>query len=181
MYCDVEDVKARAGRLRDAWDDTTQPSDGDIERFIRDAGSAVEMGLVAFGFTAPATDPYVLASLTPVVADIALLMTLAATWPGESGGNNVTALKDEVGGRVYGPKGAGGYIAALRDGTLPAFQYLRDQNQSVAGAADFWTNEAGYSAWLDDWQSGAFILDPSLGGYRLRSPVGPGIHRDTKF
>lgn len=180
-YADVEDLKARAGRIRGAWDDTTEPNDGDLERFIRDASAAVDIALATHGFAVPATDVNVVGSLLPVVADIALLMALAATYPGGSGPQSVTALYEDVRVRVEGKDGKGGYLKGLADGTLPALQTLTNQDPGTnAGAADFWTQEQGYSSWLDDYQSGAFHLTAD-GRHWFQSPMGPGVHRDTKF
>lgn len=179
-YCEVEDVKSRAGRLRDAWDETTSPGDGDIERFIRDAGATVDIGLAAHGFTAPAVDAKVQAALTPVVADIALLTLLTATWPGGQGPAAVGPLADAVRQRVEGRDGKGGYLGALAAGDVGFLLYLRAQEEDdAAGAATFWTKEAGYSSWLDDLETGRIYMQGS--GIAFRSPTGPGIHKDTKF
>lgn len=179
-YCEVEDVKSRAGRLRDAWDDTTPVTDGDLERFIRDAGATVDMALAAHGFTAPATDAQVTAALLPVVADMALLMALTATWPGGSGPASVGDAIREVRTRVEGGDGKGGYLAALADGQIGFLMYLREQEQGdSSGATNFWSREADYSSWLDDLASGRIIMQGS--GIILRSPTGPTAHKDMKF
>lgn len=173
-YCEVEDVKARAGRLKDAWDDTTPVTDGDIERFIRDAGATVDVALAAHGFTAPADDAKVLGALTPVVADMALLATLTATWPGGGGPAAVSDLIAEVRARVEG------YVSALADGNVGFLMYLREQEEGdSSGATNFWSRETDYSSWLDDLQTGRIILSGS--GVVLRSPTGPGVHKDMKF
>jgi hypothetical protein len=179
-YAEVEDIKSRAGRLRDAWDDTTTVSDGDLERFIRDAGATVDMALAAHGYDAPATDPLVTAALTPVVADMALLMALTATWPGGSGPAAVSDLIGEVRARVEGKDGKGGYLAALADGQIGFLMYLREQEQGdSSGASDFWNRETSYSSYLDDLQTGRIVLMGS--GVVLRSPIGPGVHKDMTF
>lgn len=179
-YAEVEDVKSRAGRLRDAWDDTTSPGDGDIERYIRDAGATVDVALASHGFTAPAEDPTATGALTPIVADIALLMALTATWPGGSGPASVADLIGEVRMRVEGRDGKGGYLGALADGTSGFIVYLRQINQGDAAGADtFWDKERGYSSRLDDWQSGGWYRAGD--GTRLTSPIGPTIHKDTSF
>lgn len=173
-YAEVEDVKSRAGRLRDAWDDTTSPGDADIERYLRDASSTVDVALAAHSFDAPATDLKVQAALTPIVADIALLAALTATWPGGSGPASVSDLIAEVRARVAG------YLVALADGTSGVIVYLNQIGQGDASGADsFWQAERDYSDWLDDMASGAIRLRGD--GAVLRSPIGPTIHKDTKF
>lgn len=179
-YCEVEDVKARAGFLKDAWDDDTPVTDGDIERFIRDAGAVVDVALAGHGFVNPAVDTRVTGALVPVVADIALLAALLATWPGGTGPAQIAALIQEVRLRVEGADGKGGYLGALAAGDINFLMYLREQDPGLAsGGGDFWTTEKGYSSWLDDIASGQIILDGS--GVVLRSPIGPKFHKDMKL
>jgi hypothetical protein len=163
-YCEPEDVKARAGVLKDAWGETTRVNNADLERFIRDASSTVDVAMAAHGYTAPATDELVVAALTPVVADMALLTALEATWPGGSGPAAVSDLIADVRGRVEG------YVKALADGEVGFLIYLKDKGGSASGASSFWTSPSDYRAWLTepsrfiyrDRATGALIVDESV-------------------
>lgn len=181
-YCEVEDVKARAGRLKDAWDDTTPVNDADIERFIRDAGATVDVALAAHGFDAPALDARVTGALVPVVADIALLTLLTATWPGGNGPASVSDAIQQVRLRVEGNDGKGGYLGALASGDIGFLMYLREIEQGgTEGSADFWSSETDYSSWLDDLQSGPLKLTHDGDGVILRGRLGPLFHKDMKL
>lgn len=174
-YCEPEDVKARAGRLKDAWGDTTPVTDGDLERFIRDAGATVDVALAAHKYEAPSQDPKVLAALVPVVADIALLTAIEATWPGGSGGSSVNDMRAAVAKRVEA------YVAGLANGDIGFLVYLSSiEEGGGSGAAAFWESERGYSSWIDDWNSGRVIVD-AAGELVIRSPIGPAFHKDMKL
>src|SRR4051794_14435327 len=117
-YADRDDVLARAGRLQDAWQTSTQPSLGDLDTFLDQTAAEVDALIAARGFATPVEDPIAVAALKGVNADRALLLALRATWPGGSGPTGVADLIRDVEARVSA------YDAAIAAGDLPALLYL---------------------------------------------------------
>jgi hypothetical protein len=165
-YADVGDVKGRAGRLASAWDDQTQPSTGDIERFLQDAAGEIDAALAARGLATPLTDERARAALRGWNADAALLVALDGTWPGGTGGADVDALRTTIKERLTG------YWAALASGDLPALALLLVEAEGGAGnARSFWTDETSYGRYPFG-EPEAWTLSPSLL---------PGVKRGMRF
>lgn len=143
-YAELGDVLARAGRLRTAWDETTDPSTSEIESFLEQTAGELDAAIGARGYTVPVTDPVAARALIGVNADRALLLAIRATWPGGRGGDSVRDLLDDVRGRVSA------YDAALASGNLAALLYLSASGSAAqdGGASDFWSREgADYAYW----------------------------------
>lgn len=144
-YAELKDVKARAGRLRSAWDESTDPGDAEIERFLIDVSAEVDAFIGSAGYAVPVTDPVAAPALRSLVADKALMLAVEATWPGGSGPDAVRDLHARLSERVAG------YDRQVAAGSLPALLYLSSQTGATeeGGAADFWTNEgADYEYWV---------------------------------
>jgi hypothetical protein len=135
-YSEVQDVKARAGKLAPAWDVDTNPGDTDIERFLDDVAAQIDQTISAQGFATPLTGQGADA-LRGLNADGALVLTLEATFPADTGPAAAKAIHDGALERFN----AG--MAALQNGTFSAIAYLRSQ-ASASGATDFWTENPQY-------------------------------------
>lgn len=174
-YATIETVKGRAGRLADAWDANTQPGDADLEIYLSDTAAEMDAMIGGYGFQVPVVDTTASASLAGWNADKALLIALAATWPGGGGNQAVTDAIKATQARLTA------YETALAAGGLSAIVYLRAQEaQGASGVANFWDSERDYSPWLDDIQSGTFV--DYGGGLLIRGPLGPEFHKNwTRF
>lgn len=178
-YATLDTLKSRAGVLARRWDAGSQPGDGDLELYLEDTSAEIDAMVGGMGFSVPVTDPVAAAALSGWNADKALILALAATWPGGSGPQEVKDAIAAVQGRVTA------YQTALDKGGLAAIAYLRAQEADAASGTDnFWNSEPGYSPWLDDIQSGAY-LDYGGGvgvGNIVRGPIGPEYHKGwTRF
>lgn len=141
-YAGLPDLLARAGMLRDAWDEDTEPSTTDLQAFLQTTSDELDARIGAYGFALPISDPIAQAALVGVNADLALLLALGSTWPGNGGPQQARDLVALVQKRVDG------YQTALDDGNLPALLYLAnlgsggtDTEQSGSGASSFWTHD----------------------------------------
>lgn len=141
-YAGLPDLLARAGKLRDAWDEDTDPSTTDLSAFLQTTSDELDARIGAYGFTLPVTDTVAQAALVGVNADFALLLAISSTWPGNGGPQAAKDLADQVQKRVDE------YQAALDSGSLPALLYLgalgsggTDTDASGSGAASFWTHD----------------------------------------
>lgn len=174
-YASVDTLKGRAGVLARRWDTTTSPGDTDLEQYLDDTAAEIDAMVGAMGFDVPVTDPVAAAALAGWNADKALILALAATWPGGTGPQEVADAQKAVQARVTA------YETALDKGGLSAIAYLRAQEADAAsGTANFWDYESDYSPWIDDIESGA-IIDYG-GGIIIRGPLGPEYHKGwTRF
>jgi hypothetical protein len=176
-YAALEDVLARAGRLRTAWDETTDPATSEIESFLEQEAGTLDAVIGSRGFAVPVTDPIAAKALIGVNADRALLLAIRATWPGGRGSDAVRDLLDDVKARVAG------YDAAIAAGNLAALLYLSSQSSAAqeGGASDFWTNEgADYDYWErfagsypNSWLSDPWGIPPSQ-----QPQFSPGVRLD---
>jgi hypothetical protein len=175
-YASRDDILARAGRLQDAWDETTQPSLGDLDLFLAQSAAEIDAWIGSRGFPVPVTDPTAAAALVSVNADKALLLALRATWPGGSGPDAVSDLIRDVEARVTA------YDAAIAAGNLPALLLLSSTAAAgqEGGASDFWTEEgAEYEYWsrLTAWFPQSWITDP----WGIPSSQQPEFRRGERF
>lgn len=143
-YAEISDVLARAGRLRGAWDESTDPSTSEIEAFLEQAGGELDAAIGSRGYAVPVADAIAQKALIGVNADKALLLAIQATWPG-GGGDNVRELLTDVRERVRA------YDAAIASGNLAALLYLSataTTGSDPGGGSDFWSREgADYDYW----------------------------------
>src|SRR5258707_16410 len=135
-YATLDTLKSRAGVLARRWDDDTSPGTGDLQAFLDDTAAEIDAMVGGMGFTVPVTDPVAVAALSGWNADKALILALAATWPGGTGPQEVKDALAAVQARVTA------YETALDKGGLAAIAYLRAQEtNAAAGAANFWDYE----------------------------------------
>lgn len=174
-YGTIDTLKSRAGVLARRWDDNSSPSNSDLQAYLDDTAGEIDAMVGGMGFSVPVTDQVAAKSLAGWNADKALVLALAASWPGGSGPEEVRDLLAAVRGRVSA------YETALDKGGLAAITYLRAQEtDAAAGSANFWDAERDYSAWIDDIDSGA-IVDYGA-GILVRSGTGPEYHKGyTRF
>jgi hypothetical protein len=163
-YATRVQVLARAGRLRNAWTETSQPSLPDIDGFLEDVSAMVDAVLASRGFTAPSQDATVTSSLADMVAYGALLRALDAQFPAASGPQEVQELR-RVASRTWD---AG--IKSVADGDHPAVVYLESLS-SAPGTTDFWSEHPEY-AW-----SGTPETDP----LQTNAYLAPGVARTDSF
>lgn len=133
-YAEVGVLLGRAGTLKGAWDDTTSPSLADLEQFLADASAQVDAQLGALGYDTPVVDERAAAALRPLVADLALMVAIEATWPGQAGPTGVRAAYDGARARVYGDDGG------LRLATVTSL-LATVGGSAGAGASDLWSRE----------------------------------------
>lgn len=158
-YAELVDVLARAGRLRTAWDESTDPSTSEIDGFLEQTAGELDAAIGARGYNVPVEDAVARKALIGVNADKALLLAIRATWPGGRASDAVKDLLDDVTRRVAA------YDAALAAGNLAALLYLSATATGAAegGASDFWSREgADYDYWerfVGYWPAAAYV-DP---------------------
>lgn len=175
-YATRDDVLARAGRLQDAWDQTTQPSLGDIDTFIANAQAELDARIAASGYAVPIVDPVATPALAGVVADKALLLALRATWPGGSGPAAVSDLIRDVEARIAA------YDRELASGDFAALLYLASTAAAAAegGASNFWDRDAmTYEYWsrLTGGFARTWLADP----WGVPASAQPAFRRGERF
>lgn len=138
MYADLNVLRARAGRLSGAWDLDTDPDEDDLERWLSECSSTLDLELGVHGVTTPVTDEQAIEVLGAMAADGALVLAIEATWPGEA------------------PADAGAILAGAKARWEAALQGLRDGTNSVAAfllaggdaaeplSTSFWIEEPTY-------------------------------------
>jgi len=137
-YADIAATKVRAGRLAKAWTEASTPGEPDIEHHLGTTAAEIDAILAAKGSTLPldAAGPAAL-SLAGLNADMALVLMIDATWPGQGSSEGVREIREQVIERRD--------LAweRLIDGTHPAIVYT-DSLASSPSATDFWTEEPNY-------------------------------------
>lgn len=136
-YAEIADVRARAGRIAPAWDQSTTPGEADIERFLDDTASEIDAVIGSFGFTVPITDDPPVGALRRVNALGALSAALVATFPAGSGAEAVTALREQVSAEYDAE------MTALAEGKHAVIVFL-EAGTSAPGATDFWSENPDY-------------------------------------
>ena len=137
-YAQVADVKARAGRLAPSWERDTNPSDADIERFVADETGLVDAAIAARGLAAPVAGSAAARALRGVVADGALLLTLAGTFPSGEGPAAALKLIEATQGRYDAA------WSALNGGSHVAIVVLEGTDAGAPSASSFWDVEPDY-------------------------------------
>ena len=175
-YAELADLKARAGRLAGAWDESTSPSDTDLRGFLDATAGEIDAAVAARGFPTPVSDVTAAKGLLNVNADMALLLALRATWPGGSGPTQVRELISDVEARVAD------YRKGLVDGTLMTLLLLAAQSgaEMEGGSADFWTTEgADYEYWsrLTSYWPRFWTTDP----WGIPASMQPEFRRGERF
>lgn len=138
MYGDLSVFRARAGRLADAWSDTTDPDEADLLGFLAEAAATLDMEIGARGLAVPVTDAGAVLVLAGLESDGALTMAIPATWPG--------GMPDEASGLLAGARSRwDSAIAAIRDGSLSVVAYLSSQGEDAGpGATAMWVEDPDY-------------------------------------
>ncbi len=137
-YAQVADLKARAGRLAPSWTRDSVPGDADLEKFLAYESALVDAALLSRGYALPAAGTAAAHALQGVVADGALLLALAGTFPSNEGPaaaqelvRTVTARYDHTWGLING-------------GTHSVVMLLESTDPDQPGASNFWDTEPGY-------------------------------------
>jgi hypothetical protein len=162
-------VKARLGRLARAVTADSSPSEGDVEIFLDEVSSEVEVALQARGASLPLADD-VAAALQGIVADGATLRTISGIYPagaGKPGGQEAEALMEQVGARWAAA------WKAISAGNLPALLLIGQRSSAEADAGSFWTDEGGYG-WSES-------LARATAGWRGDGSLFPSATRDMRF
>ena len=129
-------MKARAGKLSAAWTETSLPGEAEIEVLLDQTADEIDGLLSGRGYDLP-IDVVAAESLRGLNADMALVLLILGTWPGDrSVGGVQQALDDAIARRDAS-------WTSLVNGTHPAIIAL-EGGPGQAGASDFWTNEPEY-------------------------------------
>lgn len=136
-YADIAAVKVRAGRLSAAWTEASTPGDTDIEMHLEITVAEIDAVLGARGVTPLPTTGLAAASLEGLNADMALVLMIDATWPGQGSTEGVEAIREQAIARRDAA------WATLIDGTHPALIYT-DSLTGAVSATDFWSEEPDY-------------------------------------
>lgn len=156
-YSTIQQVKARAGVLGQAWTDGSTPGNSDIEQFIEDVAAEIDAVLGGRGLASPAAGTAAYGALVGVNADGALLIALPATFPEGSGPSSASKTIDQARARYDAE------LASLEDGSHPAIVLLEAGNVA-SRVSSFWENEPHY---------GIFPFDPRL------DPLSPDANPNT--
>ena len=141
-YAETTHVKSRGGRAAQAWKADSTPGDPDLEGYLTTAAGTIDALIGGHGHDTPVTGAAA-AALEGLNADMALLVALAATYPGRDN-QAVADLRANVQRRVDSE------WAALQAGTHGVLILLGDDSGSTPAATSFWQEEPAYG------QFGAF-------------------------
>lgn len=149
-YATLPDLRARAGRLASAWDETTEPGDADLETFLQQVGDELDAALALHGVDLPVASTVVSRALVGVNADGALVLAIEATWPGGRGNEETAAILEAARARYEAA------WAAIYAGTFVGLALAVDQDTATSGSAEastLWTHEPGYPTFADVYEA----------------------------
>jgi len=138
-YAGAQHVRSAAGKVSNYWTDTARPNDTDIDGWLDDASSQIDLVLSAAGASVPLVDGTVAAeSLRPLVVAYALVQALNASFAGSPPSDEVTALRDAAQARWDA------WFASVQAGTNPIITIVT-QGLDVGGVAgSLWGDEVLY-------------------------------------
>lgn len=138
-YATVDDVKARAGRLRKAFNQADAPSDGEIQTFLDQVAGELDASMGALGIGVPVVDATAVRALAGVNADGAFLLAVPGAFPTDAAMANANAMVAEARRRYDRARGA------IDAGTFSAVVLLLSQSGTgTSDATDFWSENPGY-------------------------------------
>lgn len=130
-YAELDDVLARAGSVRGAWTDASEPSLPEIEAFLADGAATIDAIIEAAGSVPPLAGTPTAMALRDANAYYALARALRAT---------PRAATQQMVDEAQGAWGAA--EATLLDGSHPALTLLASERTPRAGS--LWTDEQQY-------------------------------------
>lgn len=141
-YAEIEDVLARAGRLRGYFSETSEPSTTDVERWLDETSVSVDAILGKYGASTPVVGDAA-ELFRGIVADYVLILALTAAFPqgtDSSAGPTATAAADLV-----EETKARNLLAwsSLVDGTHPGMVVVVP-DAGTLDASDFWSDNPDY-------------------------------------
>lgn len=143
-YAELPAVLGRAGAAGGYFTDSSDPDLSDVERFLVQTASEIDVAIAAINVTVPITDAVAVGALEGLNADGALVLALEAAFPGKG------QRPDAIGAILEGARArwtAG--IAALMSGKAPLCGYLTNLQgaSGPGGATAFWIEEPDYGAY----------------------------------